>query len=102
MISISSSSTEKARDLLFLAFDSSKSKRKRALRAFKNILSLAQQRGYKDYDNIKLHLQSVFDAAPVDMGKVMVDRLTDKYLNDLYEYVSPDEILQLAKTTDFG
>ena len=102
MIGISNSSAEKARNLLLLAFDSSNSKRKGALRAFKNILSLAQQRGYKDYDNIKSHLQSVFDSAPIDMGKIMVDRLTDKYLNDLYEYVSPDEILQLSKSTSFG
>lgn len=97
MISISSSSAEKARDFLLLAFDSSSSKRKGALRAFKNIISLAQQRGYKDYGSITSHLKSVFDSAPMDISKTMSDKITDRYLNDLFEYVSPDEIIQLSK-----
>ena len=113
MINISKSPTEKAKDLVLLAFDTRSSKRKVALRAFKNILSLAEQRGYKDSSSMISHLQSVSSSVsgsglrPSD-GNVMVDKLdkldklTDKYINDLYEFVSSDEILQLSQVSSFN
>ena len=101
MINMSKSPTEKAKDLVSLAFDTRSSKRKVALRAFKNILSLAEQRGYKDSSSIISHLQSVSSSN----NGVMVDKLdklTDKYINYLYEFVSSDEILQLSQVSSFN
>jgi|TARA_A100001015_G_scaffold303871_1_gene394201 hypothetical protein len=103
MIHVSDSSAEKARKLVLLAFNSKSSKRKSSLRVFKNILSLAEQRGYKDSNGIISHLKSLFGAYSNNGFKMeKLDKITERYINDLYEFVSSDEILQLSKVVTFG
>ena len=90
------------KEVISFAFDVRSNKRKHSLRVLKQVLVLAEQRGYTDINSFMAHFQSYFEPQQKNnegFGKRSFDRLSTKYLNDLFEYVSSDEIVRLSQVS---
>lgn len=91
------------KEMISFAFDVRSNKRKQSLRVLKQVLMLAQQRGYSDINSFMSHFQAYFEPQQKNnnegFGKLSFDRLSTKYLNDLFEYVSSDEIVRLSRVS---
>ncbi len=88
-----------AKEMILLSFGAHGNKRKAALRVLKQVLALAKQRGYSDLSSFMSHFQTVCDnnqKGSDSFDKLNFDRVSVRYLNDLFEYVSPDEITRLS------
>ena len=93
---------DNVKEVISFAFDIRSNKRKISLRILKQVLMLAQQRGYSDIDAFMSHFQSYFEPqqkSADSFGKLNFDRVSTRYLNDLFEYVSSDEIVRLSKVS---
>ena len=93
---------DSVKDVIYFAFDIRSNKRKTSLRILKQVLMLAGQRGYSDVDSFTSHFQSYFENKTNKgdgFGKLGFDRLSTRYLNDLFEYVSSDEIVRLSQVS---
>ena len=72
---------------------------------FKNTkagVNACRARGYSDVDSFTSHFQSYFENKTNKgdgFGKLGFDRLSTRYLNDLFEYVSSDEIVRLSQVS---
>ena len=90
------------KEIISFAFDLRSNKRKYSLRVLKQVFMLAEQRGYADIASFMSHFQSYFEPQNNNnegFGKIGFDRLSTKYLNDLFEYVSSDEIVGLSQVS---
>ena len=87
------------KEMILLSFGPHGNKRKVSLRALKQVLALAKQRGYSDLSSFMSHFQTIFEnnqQGSDGFDKLNFDRVSIRYLNDLFEYVSPDEITRLS------
>jgi hypothetical protein len=102
MGSIYKSPADHVKEIISFAFDVRSNKRKYSLRVLKQVLVLAEQRGYADIASFMSHFQAYFEPQQKNnegFGKFSFDRLSTKYLNDLFEYVSSDEIVRLSQVS---
>ena len=94
-MSLLTSPTERSKDIILSAYDTGSSRRKTSLRIIKRVLNLAHQRGYADEDSFTSHFHALNENKA--QKAMQVTRVTERYLNDLFEFVSADEIDQLSK-----
>jgi hypothetical protein len=102
MGSIYKAPADHVKEIICFAFDVRSNKRKSFLRVLKQVLVLAGQRGYSDVDAFMAHFQVCFEQKKINnegFGKFSFDRLSTRYLNDLFEYVSSDEIVRLSQVS---
>ena len=93
---------DQVKEIIVFAFGEHSVKRKLSLRIFKQVILLARQRGYTDVDAFTAHFQSYFKSRQQNndnFDKFYFDRLSTRYLNDLFEYVSSDEIVRLSQVS---
>ena len=86
-VKMSHSPIEEVRDILRRSFDRSGKDRRNALRTVQRALSLAVERGYKQSEQFMFYFRHPVMHTP---------RLTNKWIMSLFEYVSADEVCQLA------
>jgi len=86
-VKVSHSPAAEVRDILRRAFDRSGKERRNALRTIQRTLDLAVARGYKQSKQFMFYLRH---------PEMHTPRVTHKWMMTLFEYVSADEICQLA------
>lgn len=84
---MSRSPAEEVRHILRRSFDRSGKDRRNALRTMQRAIDLAVERGYKQSDQFMFYFRH---------PEMHTPRMTNKWIMSLFEYVSADEICQLA------
>ncbi len=87
-LNLAKSPVSAAKDLVLSAYNYDKKNRRNYLRVLQQILRLAEKRGYSQMEVFAAYFRNV------DM---QTHQATEKLLRNLFEFVSPDEILQMMK-----
>lgn len=77
-----------AKALALSAYNYDKKNRRDYLRVLQQILRLAAQRGYRHSEAFSAYFRNI---------EMQTHKMTDKLLQNLFEFVSPDEIHQMMK-----
>lgn len=77
-----------ARDIVLAAFNPNRKNRRACLRVVQQVLNLAAERGYRHSEEFSSYFRREDMQSPSG---------TDRLMRNLFEYVSPDEIKQLAR-----
>ncbi len=86
-VKMSHSPAEEVRGILRRSFDRRGKDRRNALRIIRRALDLAAERGYKQSEQFMFYFRHPAMHTP---------RVTSRWMMSLFEYVSADEICQLA------
>jgi len=78
------------KSIMIAAFDLNHKNRKQLLRIVHHAINIAQNRGYSYTDELLEYFKHQESHVP---------KTTAKLLNQLFEYISEDEFVQLAKAT---
>ncbi len=88
-LQLSHSPIDTAMGILSKAFNPEGRRRREAMRILKSILNLAVSRGFKDHESFMAFFKQDI--------KQQDPKVLQKFLFNLFEYVSPDEFAQLSR-----